>query len=315
MLDPTPVKVQQVFIPRVSVIIPTFNSEATIVRALESVIGQTFQKFEILVCDDASTDSTAEIVTEFLKKDSRIRLLSLPVNQGAGAARNIGIKAALGEYLAFLDGDDEWRPEKLAFQIKRMDRECASVGVCFCGATIIKDGEKDTRIKYIPSDRWESDTFRQFVSGDIYFYTPTIMIRKVCLNISGMMVPEMRRNQDGEFLLRIFRDYNLAVIVDDLVIVHLVTKPGFKKIYIWTKSAYPFWARHVSVVRRKCGYLTSVKFIGSVKTTLVTTAIRERLWHEAWKDLLARLVIAPWLYPDEINQIMRAVYRVLATRN
>jgi glycosyltransferase involved in cell wall biosynthesis len=100
--------------PRVSVIIPTYNSESTIARAINSVICQSFQDTEIIICDDASTDSTLEIVYKLKTKHKNQKIIvhKLPSNEGAGAARNLGMLHAKGEYIAFLDSDDEWLTEK-----------------------------------------------------------------------------------------------------------------------------------------------------------------------------------------------------------
>jgi glycosyltransferase involved in cell wall biosynthesis len=300
---------------KVSVIIPTFNRQTTLEKALDSVLGQTYQNFEVLVCDDASTDGTYELVNAYSKKAPQIRLLSLPYNQGAGAARNMAMQAARGEYLAFLDSDDEWRKEKLAKQVQIMDQQSTDVGVCFCGATIIKNGDVYDIKKYVPDVKWEKDTFRKFVCDYVDFLTPTIMIRRSCLSVSGMMVPEMRRNQDGEFLLRLFSKFKLVVIPDDLVIIHLGTRPGrIKSNYGLMKNAYPFWAQHKELVRQTSGSLASIKYLGTRRTNLITSAIRDRLWSEAWRDFLKRLYVSPWLWPGEIIKIMRALYRVLLAR-
>ena len=96
--------------PVVSVVIPAFNRTDTILRSVTSVVAQTFADWEAIVVDDGSTDDTAAIATGF---DPRIRIIRQE-NQGLSAARNTGVAAARGEYLAFLDSDDEWRPEHLA---------------------------------------------------------------------------------------------------------------------------------------------------------------------------------------------------------
>lgn len=98
---------------QVSVIIPVFNREQTITRAIESVLSQTMQDFEIIVIDDGSTDRTAERVQNFPLK------LIQTENRGVSHARNLGIREARGDYIAFLDSDDEWLPKKLELQLKR----------------------------------------------------------------------------------------------------------------------------------------------------------------------------------------------------
>jgi len=102
--------------PTVSVIIPTYNRAHLVGRSIQSVINQTYQDFEIIVVDDGSTDNTEDIIKEFQKKDKRIKHIKHNKNKGGSAARNTGIRAARGEYIAFLDSDDEWMPTKLEKQ-------------------------------------------------------------------------------------------------------------------------------------------------------------------------------------------------------
>lgn len=106
--------------PLVSVITPVYNCEKTIGRTIESVINQTFNDFEMIIVDDKSSDKTAEVVEDYQKKDKRIKYYLLNKKGGASAARNTAIKKAQGRYMAFLDGDDLWYPEKLEKQIKFM---------------------------------------------------------------------------------------------------------------------------------------------------------------------------------------------------
>jgi len=103
--------------PTVSVVIPTFNRAPTIGRAIASVFGQTQPPSEIVVVDDGSTDGTVAVVGEFAGATVPVRCLASNANAGAQAARNRGIRAARGEWVAFLDSDDEWLPGKLARQL------------------------------------------------------------------------------------------------------------------------------------------------------------------------------------------------------
>ena len=111
--------------PRVSVIIAVYNGAATIDRALESVFAQTFSDYEIVVVNDGSTDDTASVLS---RHADRIRVIT-QTNRGLSAARNAGARASSGEYLAFIDDDDEWMPAKLArcVPILDADPECALV--------------------------------------------------------------------------------------------------------------------------------------------------------------------------------------------
>jgi len=104
---------------KISIVIPTYNSSSFIKRSIQSVLNQTFTDWELLVVDDCSTDDTIKIVDEFIKNDSRIKLFKTPSNSGGPATpKNIGLKNAQGEYVAFLDHDDEWFLKKLEKQLK-----------------------------------------------------------------------------------------------------------------------------------------------------------------------------------------------------
>ena len=96
---------------KVSVIIPTYNRAYLISRAINSVLNQTYQDFEIIIVDDGSTDNTEEVIKEFQEKDERIKYIRHKNNKGEAAARNTGIKAAKNEYISFQDSDDESFPQ------------------------------------------------------------------------------------------------------------------------------------------------------------------------------------------------------------
>jgi teichuronic acid biosynthesis glycosyltransferase TuaG len=102
----------------VSIITPTYNSAKYIAETIFSVQNQTYQNWEIIIIDDDSTDETAPIILELAKKDKRIQFYKLNENSGTGIARNYALKYAKGKYIAFLDSDDLWKPEKLQKQIR-----------------------------------------------------------------------------------------------------------------------------------------------------------------------------------------------------
>ena len=107
-------------IPTISIIIPTFNRAHLLERTINSVLKQTYTDFEIIIIDDASQDNTKDIVQRF--KNKNIKYLRQNENKGAPAARNRGIQEAKGRYIAFLDSDDEWVPEKLEKQLALFEK-------------------------------------------------------------------------------------------------------------------------------------------------------------------------------------------------
>ena len=105
----------------VSVIIPVYNQEKYIEQCLNSVVNQTYTNLEIIVIDDCSTDSSINIVNNFMNKDNRIKLIELPENKGVSTARNTGIDMATGDYICFIDSDDVWVLNKIEKQVKFMN--------------------------------------------------------------------------------------------------------------------------------------------------------------------------------------------------
>lgn len=124
----------------VSVIMPTYNNEAHIGAAIESVQSQTRAEWELIVVNDCSTDGTADVVESYASEDARIRLITLASNMGAPAGpRNVGVEAARGTYIALLDADDLWHPQKLDLQLNAI----RTTGARFVSAGLIDfdDGE------------------------------------------------------------------------------------------------------------------------------------------------------------------------------
>jgi len=127
--------------PSVSVVIPTYNRVRRIRHAVESVVTQTYADLEVLVVDDGSEDDTAQVVKECGRKDPRIRLIEHGRTRGAQAARNTGIRAARGEWIAFLDSDDQWLPYSLEARLETARREKVKVVHSEC-YVIGEDGSK-----------------------------------------------------------------------------------------------------------------------------------------------------------------------------
>lgn len=112
--------------PEVSIITPAYNAAKFIIGTIDSVVSQSFQDWELLIVDDASTDGTADLVREKYAADTRVKVIALAENSGAAVARNTAIEAAQGRFIAFIDSDDLWLPEKLELQVAWMiERNCS----------------------------------------------------------------------------------------------------------------------------------------------------------------------------------------------
>ncbi|MBE7445024.1 MAG: glycosyltransferase family 2 protein [Planctomycetia bacterium] len=158
----------------VSVVIPTYNREHTIVRAIQSVLNQTYKTLEILIIDDNSTDNTEKVIQGF--KDDRMKYLRHTCNMGGSAARNSGIRIAKGEYIAFLDSDDEWLPEKIEKQLNIFFKSDDTVGVVYTGFYVVNEyGEIHNQM--IPNER--GSLFSKLLVGNCVG-TTSIILAKTC---------------------------------------------------------------------------------------------------------------------------------------
>ena len=124
-------------LPKVSIITPVFNSEKFIANTIESVIAQTYTQWEMILVDDASSDNSTKIIKQFQANYSQIKLFQLEQNSGAAIARNKATELATGDYIAFLDADDLWKPNKLKQQIDLMQSQ--DIDVCFSSYELMNE--------------------------------------------------------------------------------------------------------------------------------------------------------------------------------
>lgn len=222
--------------PKVSVIIPAYNREHTIGRAMRSVLHQTFQDFEIIVVDDGSTDGTAKVIKRF--RDPRIRHLHHEKNRGAAAARNTGIKAACGEYIAFLDSDDEWLPEKLDEQIGALQN--APDGVyASCTGLFLHLIDTNLVIKKIPCQ--PASWFKHLLLGCDLSPGATLVVHKSSFDKVGLLDDTLLRFEDWDWLLRYLKEYQLILVQKPLVKVH---RSGHPRAVSIEQSTVRFTAKH-----------------------------------------------------------------------
>ena len=205
--------------PLVSVVIPTYNRASTLYYALNSVLFQTLQDFEIFVVDDASTDVTPKLMESF-KNDKRIHYIRFKENRKAGAARNAGMERAIGKYIAFLDSDDAWLPTKLEKQVALMDSLDDEWCCSYTGSYVNKKGGITRQRVYKPKK--SGDLVRDLLMGKFVIWTPTFMFRRSCLDNVGLMDVTLVRSQDVDFYIRLLSKYKIAVLSEPLVNIYMV---------------------------------------------------------------------------------------------
>lgn len=199
----------------VSVVLPVYNREDTIKRAVDSVLCQTYSDIELIIVDDASTDRSAEIVSAY--QDQRIRLICLNKHGGANKARNIGIEHSRGEYIAFQDSDDEWCRNKLEVQVSFMQTK--GYLVCFSPYYL----HKKEGVSIIPGDFRTNKGYYNNLAGILKCHnvvgTPTLIFKKEIVSLlHGKVFDEiLPRFQEYELLIRLVQLVDIGYIDEPLV--------------------------------------------------------------------------------------------------
>jgi hypothetical protein len=210
--------------PPVSVVIPVFNRAATIRGAMESVLRQTWAELELIVVDDGSTDGTTEAAAAVA--DPRVRIVAGPGNRGAAAARNTGIRAARGAWVAFQDSDDEWLPLKLEKQMARLLAPGADFVAAYCGMLVIGSPEGGRRtggrpqVAYVPRPDLapvEGDILTTLMRASVVS-TQTLVARRDRLLEIGGFDEDMRALIDRECMLRLAQLGPFACVDEPLVL-------------------------------------------------------------------------------------------------
>lgn len=206
-------------IPLVSVIIPTYNRINTLPRSIGSVLNQTYENLELIVVDDGSTDGTEEYVKGL--QDGRIRYVKGDGNRGPAAARNMGVRLAQGEYVAFQDSDDEWHLDKLEKQmVLLLDSELGN-DMVYCEYTRY---HKQIEREVVPSKKIPAGCKQGNILSVLLLQpligTPTIVVKKECFMQAGGFDERLKTFEDYEFTVRFSCQYHIGFVEEVLVKVY-----------------------------------------------------------------------------------------------
>ncbi len=203
--------------PLISVVIPAYNRAHMVGRAIMSVLTQTYRNLELIVVDDGSSDNTEEIVKGF--NDDRVFYLKHEKNKGGSAARNTGIKAARGNYIALLDSDDEWLEDKLEKQIDKLLSSPEKVGVVYCGHMVVDDESGKVIDNRLPVERGYVHSvsfYHGFLGGG-----SKPLIKRGCFDKAGFFDEKLPALQDGDMYVRLSKHYEFDFVPEILVKHHV----------------------------------------------------------------------------------------------
>lgn len=197
----------------VSCIVPTHNRSDLLPRAIRSIQKQTYKNIEIIVVSDGSTDNTDSIMEDLCQQDERIRFIKYSPAQGGNFARNRGIQEAQGDYIAFLDDDDEWLDTKLDKQIDLLKRN-KNIGMSYTGVRIIY---VDENMEYSFIGKADGDLSKEILFSNVIGTTSSVLIKKEILLKCGGFDNNLKAAQDHDLWIRICQVCKIGVVSEKLI--------------------------------------------------------------------------------------------------
>lgn len=215
--------------PLVSIIMPTFNSEKTILNSIHSILAQDYQNWELIIIDDHSSDSTMDLINNL--KDLRIKVINNNQNYGVGISRKIGFLNSIGQYIAFIDSDDIWISTKLSFQVEFMIKNNYTFTITKVIKKILGSNEVIGKVK--PPKKMSYHNFLWNTS----IVTSSVLIKKSILN--EKMFSTLRIGEDFLTWLNILKPGNKVYLVNLYLVNYMVRKDSLSSNKI--KSALNIW--------------------------------------------------------------------------
>lgn len=201
----------------VSIILPTFNRENLVSRAIFSVINQSYENWELIIVDDCSEDNSITVIERFLK-DNRLKLIRNKKNLGGSGSRNVGIEYSKGDFITFLDSDDEYLPDKVKLQVNLFkNSKINNLGVVNCG----RFDERNGKIYSSWLPKFKGDVRVPLLSKDkVGANTSLLMVTRKVLENNIRFDNNMPAGQDWDFLIRVCLKFNMDFVNHHLVIIH-----------------------------------------------------------------------------------------------
>jgi glycosyltransferase involved in cell wall biosynthesis len=300
--------------PFVSVVIPTYNRAEQTIAAIESVLAQTYPNLEIIVVDDGSTDGSGEAIQRFLSqrmnRNGAMHYFAQP-NQGPSVARNAGIARAQGEYIAFLDSDDVWLPEKLELQVQAIEQFKNDCGACFTDARLVNNAGMDISSFRAHGRHYEQpieidrDAVKLLAESFCGFWLSTLLVRADLTRRIGGIDPDIRFAEDRDFCFRLSLVTSFVYVNKQLIRTDRSSSPPGSTCRPWDKVDVQFQGQQ--------RMLEKWLRMGAALPSGVRSTVKWRLG--ALYSQRANWYLENALYPEARQAVSRALkYRItLAT--
>lgn len=234
--------------PTISVVIPAYNAEQTILATINSVFEQTFSDFEIIVINDGSKDKTLEVLQSI--KDERLKIFSYE-NSGVSAARNRGIAHATGDFISFLDADDLWTPDKLELQLAALKAH-PEAGVAY--SWIYSINEKDELLK--PFDPvYEGNVYADLLKANFLTSGSNPLVTKTAINSVGEFDEKLSGGEDWDYWLRLANKWHFVVVPKYQILYRRSTSSNSFKLYNMRKTTLDTLDKAMKVAPPELQYL------------------------------------------------------------
>ena len=207
--------------PLFTVIMTTYNAEKFLPRALDSVLAQTLKDFEIIVSNDGSPDRSADIAKEYMARDKRVSLIDLPHSGGPAAPTNAGFRAAKGEFITFLEYDDEWHADRLEKMLK-LFRDYPEIGYAGSNAKILNDETGQvTYYHFEPKDLQDEVRKAKIVTGGYFYNWSNMVLRASAVRDVGFLDENLLIGTEYDYFIRFGTKYKFAYVDEVLMTYHV----------------------------------------------------------------------------------------------
>ncbi|MFD1173223.1 glycosyltransferase family 2 protein [Oceanobacillus picturae] len=236
----------------VSCIIPTYKRSDTLVRAINSVLNQSYKNLEVIVVDDNEPDDDYSKITQekiSTINDERLRYIQQEQHINGAAARNVGIRAAVGKYIAFLDDDDEWLTNKLEKQVRVLENNSQS-GAVSCLYSLYKNEALVRKCAPYSAE----NLHKKVLDRSVAVFTSTVLFRKTSLDNAGHFDENLLRHQDLQLLLDFLKVNTMSLIPEYLVALHIDdagNRPNLNKFIKVKQQFFNSVANHLNMYSKR----------------------------------------------------------------